>query len=107
MRRAGLFIRKRHKEICKCKTTLFSRTIDKVVLLAAFLMPLIELPQLLEIYLNKSAQNVSLFTWSFFVIFGVPWLIYGIIHRQKPIIVLYSMWVTVDFIIVLGIILYG
>lgn len=107
MRRAGFHFKKRHEQICKCRETMFSRTIDKIVLIAAFLMPLIELPQLLEIYLNKSAENVSLLTWSFFVVFGVPWLIYGIIHKEKPIIVLYTLWVAVDFTIALGILLYG
>ncbi len=106
MRRASLHFKKRHEEVCKHKETMFSRTIDKIVLIAAFLMPLIELPQLLEIYLNKSAENVSLFTWTFFVIFGIPWLIYGIIHKEKPIILLYAMWVAVDFTIALGIVLY-
>ena len=107
MRRAGFHFKKRHEQICICRPTLFSRTIDKIVLIAAFLMPLVELPQLFEIYLNKSAENVSLFTWSAFVLFGIPWLAYGIIHKEKPIIILYALWLLVESTIVTGIIIYG
>ena len=81
--------------------------IDRTVLICAFLAPLIELPQLIEIYTNKAAQNVSLVTWSCFVIFGIPWLIYGIIHKEKPIIILYSLWVAIDFLIVIVILMYS
>ena len=84
----------------------FAKFIDKTVLLTAFLAPLIEIPQLLEIYINKSSANVSLLTWSFFVLFGIPWLIYGIIHKEKPIIVLYALWILIDSLIVVGILIY-
>ncbi len=106
MKRSVIHIKQKHDRVCKHSENLFTRSIDKIVLFSAFLMPLIELPQLLEIYTKKSAENVSLFTWGFFVIFGIPWLIYGIIHKQKPVIVLYALWVLVDSTIVLGILLY-
>jgi len=82
------------------------RILDKIVLVIAFLFPLIELPQLLEIYIKKSAQNVSIITWSFFVLFGIPWIIYGIVHKEKPIVILYALWIIIDSLIVLGIVLY-
>lgn len=87
--------------------SVFKRGIDRIVLIIAFLAPLVELPQLIEIYVNKAAQNVSLLTWGMFVVFGVPWLIYGIIHKEKPVIILYSLWIVIDSAIVVGIFLYG
>ncbi len=81
--------------------------LDKIVLSLAFIAPFFEIPQLLEIYLKKSAENVSLITWGFFAIMAVPWFIYGIVHKEKPIIVLYFLWFLIDSTIVIGILLYS
>ena len=95
-----------HKKNLKEKKQ-FKKYIDKTVLITAFLAPLIEIPQLLEIFIRKSAENVSIITWSLFVVFGIPWFIYGIIHKEKPIIILYALWIIVDSFIVAGILIYG
>ncbi len=99
-------VSERHVEE-KIEDSAFRRGIDKLVLIIAFLAPLVELPQLIEIYALKAAGSVSLLTWSMFVVFGVPWLIYGIIHKEKPVIILYSLWIIIDSAIVVGILLYG
>jgi uncharacterized protein with PQ loop repeat len=105
MKRGSHILRKKHSAVCEHKNH-FTTTIDKVVLTLAFIAPLVELPQLIEIYWKKAAEDVSLFTWSFFVIFGIPWLIYGIVHKEKPIIILYSLWIIIDLMIVAGILMY-
>ncbi|MEI6058516.1 MAG: SemiSWEET family transporter [archaeon] len=87
--------------------SVFKRGIDRLVLIIAFLAPLVELPQLLQIFMTKSAESVSLLTWAMFVVFGVPWLIYGIVHKEKPVIILYSLWIVIDSAIVAGILMYG
>ena len=106
MKRGSHYLRKKVIQKKKIDDSSFKRAIDRIVLIIAFLAPLVELPQLIEIYVNKAAQNVSVLTWGFFVIFGIPWLIYGIIHKEKPIIILYSLWIIIDSIIVVGILLY-
>jgi uncharacterized protein with PQ loop repeat len=83
------------------------KLLDRVVLCLATIGPLFELPQLFKIYSEKSAQGVSLLTWAFFVLFAIPWVIYGIVHKEKPIIVAYSLWILIDTAIVIGILMYG
>ncbi len=80
--------------------------LDTLVLTLAAIGPLFELPQLIDIYRNKSAQDVSFLTWFFFAFFGIPWLIYGIVHKEKPIIISYSLWIVIDTLIVIGILIY-
>ena len=82
------------------------RIIDRLVLFIAFLAPLVEIPQLIKIYMDKSAADVSLITWGLFVVFGFPWLVYGMIHKEKPVVILYSLWIIIDSIIVIGILMY-
>jgi uncharacterized protein with PQ loop repeat len=81
--------------------------LDKLVLSLAVVAPFFELPQLFEIYSNKAAENVSLITWGFFALMAIPWFIYGIVHKEKPIIVLYLLWFLIDSIIVIGILIYS
>jgi len=81
--------------------------LDKVVLFLAFVAPVFELPQLFEIYSKKAAENVSIITWGFFSLMAVPWFIYGLVHKEKPIIVLYLLWFLIDTTIVIGILLYS
>ena len=81
--------------------------LDKVVLSLAIVAPFFEIPQLLEIYLKKAAENVSIITWSFFALMAIPWFIYGIVHKEKPIIVLYLLWFLIDSTIVIGILIYS
>ena len=83
------------------------RRLDKLILSLAFIGPVVELPQLIKIFLEKTAAGVSLFTWFFFVIFSIPWLFYGIVHKDKPIIVIHLLWIIIDSAIVVGILLYG
>lgn len=83
------------------------RLLDKLVLMCAVIGPLVDLPQLFKIYMDKSAKDVSLLTWFFFSLFAIPWLIYGIVHKEKPIIISYSLWILIDSVIVVGIIIYG
>lgn len=82
------------------------RALDRLVLILAFIMPIVELPQLIKIFAEKTAEGVSLSTWSFFVLCGIPWLIYGIVHKEKPIVILYLLWIIIDSAIVIGILLY-
>jgi uncharacterized protein with PQ loop repeat len=82
------------------------RLLDKIVLGVAIIGPLFDLPQLIEIYRNKSAQDVSFYTWFFFALFSIPWLIYGIAHKEKPIIISYSLWIIMDTAIVIGTMIY-
>jgi len=84
-----------------------TKFLDKLVLIIALIWPVFELPQLIKIFAEKTAAGVSLMTWSFFVIFSIPWLIYGIVHKEKPIIILYLLWIIIDSSIVVGILLYS
>ena len=83
------------------------RFLDKIVLYLAFIAPIFELPQLIEIYSRKAAQDVSIITWGFFALMSIPWFIYGIIHKDKPIIILYLFWFLIDTAIVVGILMYS
>lgn len=81
--------------------------LDRIVLSLAVIAPAFEIPQLIEIYTKKSAENVSVITWGFFALMAIPWFIYGLVHKEKPIMILYLLWFLIDTAIVIGILMYS
>ncbi|MBN2101492.1 MAG: hypothetical protein JW716_01310 [Candidatus Aenigmarchaeota archaeon] len=83
------------------------RALDKIVVTGALLGPLVNIPQLLQIYTTQNAGGLSLFTWSSYIFFNIIWLIYGVIHKSRLILVCYSMWAVMNAITVIGILLFS
>lgn len=73
--------------------------IDKVAVGAAFAYPLTGLPQLIEA-LNGNVEGISLMTWIGFTAFTAFFLLYGIVHRVRPMIITYALWLIVDGLVV-------
>jgi len=83
------------------------RVFDKFIYFGGAIIPITTLPQLLKIWVEKNASGVSLIAWFSFFVAAVVWLIYGILHREKPIIFVYSIWAIIDILIIVGVIFYG
>ena len=63
--------------------------------------PLMTLPQVYAIWVEQST-DVSVISWSAYLLIAVVWLIYGVKHRQKPIIIVQLLWIALDILIVAG-----
>jgi uncharacterized protein with PQ loop repeat len=83
------------------------KRIENFALMAGIAQPLITLPQIIAIYGNQSAEDVSLLTWVGYLIFGIIFLIYGIVFNLKPIWAGQIIWVTMQLITVTGILIYS
>lgn len=64
------------------------------------------IPQVTRIWISKDVSGVSLTTWAGFLIASVFWLIYGLVHKEKPIIYTNTIVCILDFLIVIGIIMH-
>ena len=80
--------------------------VDFLFYLIGGVMILLTIPQLINIWFLKQTAGVPMITWASYLVGAVAWLIYGVFHNQKPIIILYSFWILLDLLIVLGLILY-
>jgi uncharacterized protein with PQ loop repeat len=83
------------------------RFMDRMIYVAGALAPLVGIFQAHQIWASQNAAGVSLFSWSLFALFALIWMIYGVMHKEKPIILTYAMWIVVDIFIVSGILMYG
>ena len=85
----------------------FKHFLDKFVYFTGACSVLFSIPQVLQIWIDHNAAGVSLVTWLAFTFNATVWTMYGITHKQKQIIVMYSMFIVIDMLVVSGIFLYG
>ena len=96
--------RARKRKMSKKEPDLF---IDKAVMVAAFVSPIAAIPQIIQLYHTQSAQDISLASWTVYQIVTVLWLIYGIKHKELPIIIYQGLWFVAQSLVIIAILLYG
>jgi uncharacterized protein with PQ loop repeat len=82
------------------------RYLDKFLVVIALVGPLVSLPQILQIHILKDATGVSALSWGLYALFNVPWIAYGLVHREKPIIIAYSLSFCVNLIVLTSTFMY-
>ncbi|MBW2999558.1 hypothetical protein KY339_02695 [Candidatus Woesearchaeota archaeon] len=85
----------------------WKRFIDKTIYAVGVFGPLMTIPQLTKIWIDKNAAGVSAISWGAYLITAIFWFIYGVAHKEKPIIVTYAIWIFLEIFIVIGAVLYG
>jgi len=85
----------------------FKRTIDNSIIFVGIFAQLMTIPQIIKIWFEKNATGVSIFPWIAYLIYAIFFLFYGLVHREKQIIIIYILWILLNLIIVIGILIYG
>jgi len=81
----------------------WKRILDKVIYLVGLITPAVLMPQLIEVWTTHDVQGLSLITWLGFTIINLIWLLYGIVHREGPIIISNGLLTLANFGVTLGI----
>ena len=69
----------------------------------AFASPVMTIPQLLDVWNPTHKASVSLLTWTAYTLAAFFWMVYGIQHKEKPIIVANLLGFIFNGLIVVGI----
>ncbi len=80
--------------------------LDKLIYIVGVLGPLSTIPQIYTIFIEKNAAGVSVATWLIYFLFSVIWIVYGVVHKEKVIILTYSLWFVMNGLVALGAIIY-
>jgi len=81
--------------------------VDRAVYGFGVLSVIVLFPQVFKIWSQKNASGLSLFSWVGILLGTIFWLTYGLIHKEKPIIVANLALASMDILIVLGILVFG
>lgn len=79
------------------------RSMDKFIYFIGVLGPIMALPQLIEIWVYGNSAGVSALSWGAFGVIAFFWCVYGVLHRNRPIIISQVLWMLFDVLIVIGI----
>jgi uncharacterized protein with PQ loop repeat len=80
---------------------------DYIVYFFTIATPLFELPQAITIFAKHDAGSVSIYTWGFFLIDNVVWIIYALRRRLMPLLVTSILYLVIEIGVVVGIVLYS
>lgn len=83
------------------------RFMDKAIFVIGVIGPVMTIPQVNEIWINHNAAGVSILTWTTYIFTSIFWLAYGILHKEKPIIIAYILWIILNSLVVAGALMYG
>jgi uncharacterized protein with PQ loop repeat len=84
----------------------YIRFIDRAIYVVAMVGPIMTIPQLCKIWVEQSAAGISVITWTAYIFVTIFWLMYGIAHKEKPIIVVQIAWLVTHSLVVIGALLY-
>lgn len=83
------------------------RFLDRFLLFIAVVGPLTAITQVWNVYRYQEVTGLSFFSWSSWAVFNLFWLLYGFVHKEKPIIITYTLWFLMNASIAIGILLYS
>ena len=81
--------------------------IDRAADVMAYVSPLLGVPQVVQIFVEKDATGLSLFSWASFALVAVVFLLYAVKHQIKPLIVTEALWLAMYAAVIPGILIYG
>jgi uncharacterized protein with PQ loop repeat len=85
----------------------WKRLMDRIIYIIVFVGPLMTIPQVTTIWFERNASGVSVISWGSYIIIAGFWLIYAGLHREKPLILSYCIWIIIEVLIVIGALVYG
>ena len=85
----------------------WKKILDKCIYVIGLVGPIMTLPQVKIIWIDHQVEGVSLLSWSAFLVIAIFWILYGLAHKELPIIITNALFLILDTAVVIGILLYG
>jgi uncharacterized protein with PQ loop repeat len=85
----------------------WKRLMDRIIYIIVFVGPLMTIPQVTKIWVERNASGVSIISWCAYIFTAAFWLIYAILHRERPLILSSCIWIFLEVLIVIGVLVYG
>ena len=95
-----------HKRKRKAKPSKWIALFDRLVVIMGVVNLFATLPQVLEIWSGKNASGVSSISWGYYSAFSLVLLMYGLVHKEKPIVITYTGAVILYAAIFIGSVVY-
>jgi uncharacterized protein with PQ loop repeat len=87
-------------------TSPWKRLLDRIIYAAGIVGPAMSIPQIVLIYSTKNATGLAPESWLVWCVLNIPWILYGIVHKETPIVMTYTLWFFCNGLIFVGAVLY-
>lgn len=81
------------------------KSLDILTYATGVLLPILTVPQAYSVLVDKSTEGVSLITWAFYLLSSTLFAIFGIVHKERLLMITYIPFVAVEAAIVVGILM--
>ncbi len=81
--------------------------LDRSMYAVGIIMPVMTIPQILKIWQQQDAANLSLITWVASALSGLFFLGYAVVHKDKPLVAVYSASFVTTLVVVIETIVFG
>lgn len=82
------------------------RFFDRFIVPLALITPFMTVPQVLDVYTKGNVEGVSILTWLGYAVGAGFWVVYGLIHKEKPLFIANFLLLVFDIAIVIGVLLH-
>lgn len=89
------------------KPKLKKSPVDRAMDVVAIASPALGVPQAVQIFATQDASGLSLLSWGSFACVSIVFLLYGLQHHIKPLILTQVLWLTIYAAVIPGILIYG
>jgi uncharacterized protein with PQ loop repeat len=80
--------------------------IDALAYIVSVLSLLFTADQVRIIWVDHDAGGVSFLSWTFYTISAFVWFVYGILHKDKVLMITNFLWAAFALAIVIGVVVY-
>ncbi len=79
--------------------------LDRLVFGVALFSAIMTIPQLLQVWVQHDSSGVSVLSWGAYTVAACFWVVYGLVHREPVIIMVYSLFAVLNLLVVVGVLL--
>ncbi len=89
------------------QSDLDKKFINRIIIVAAVLEPMFVLPQVIQIFRDKSAEGVSIITWLGLSVLTGMWVWYAYVNKEKMVLLYQGLFFTFNTMVIVGALIYG
>lgn len=78
-----------------------TRLVDSLAYIVGVVGNIAVIPQIIKAW-ESDAPGLAITTWVLFILIGLIWLAYAILHNQKPLIFAQTIGISANLLVVLG-----
>lgn len=87
--------------------SLWKRGLDRFMYAVAFLTPLALFPQIYQLYKTHETGGLSFSTWLLLALVNLLWTVYGVVHKDRHLILANSLLFVGHLVLLAGLLLYS